>query len=88
VEQRACGEGGADVRPVADTAAATLAWFPSEIERRVRVTKELQDAAKTKGIEPPQLADPQALRAGPAPAREAELLAKWKAERRQPAAAS
>jgi len=69
---------GLTFRPVADTAAATLAWFPSEIERRVRVTKELQDAAKAKGTEPPHLADPVALRAGPSPTREAELLAKWK----------
>jgi 2'-hydroxyisoflavone reductase len=72
---------GLTFHPIADTAAATLAWFPSEIERRVRVTKELQDAAKAKGTEPPQLARPEALRAGPSPEREAELLATWKAER-------
>ena len=70
---------GLTFRPVADTVAATLAWYPSEIERRVRVTKELKDAAKAKGTEPPQLANPGALRAGPSPEREAELLAKWKA---------
>jgi 2'-hydroxyisoflavone reductase len=76
---------GLTFRPVADTVAATLAWFPGEVERRVRVTKELQDAAKAKGVEPPKLADPTKLKAGPSPAREAELLAKWKAERGQPA---
>jgi len=70
---------GLTFRPVADTVAATLAWYPTEIERRVRVTKELLDAAKAKGQEPPKMADPSALRAGPSPAREAELLAKWKA---------
>jgi 2'-hydroxyisoflavone reductase len=72
---------GLTFRPVADTVAATLAWYPGEVERRVRVTKELQDAAKAKGAEPPKLPDPTMLKAGPSPAREAELLAKWKAER-------
>lgn len=72
---------GLTFRPVADTVAATLAWYPSEVERRVRVTKELQDAATAKGATPPKLPDPRELKAGPSPAREAELLAKWKAER-------
>jgi 2'-hydroxyisoflavone reductase len=72
---------GLTFRPIADTTAATLAWFPSEIERRVRVTRELSEAAKAKGTEPPKLADPQTLRARPTPEREAELLAKWKADR-------
>jgi 2'-hydroxyisoflavone reductase len=78
---------GITFRPIADTVAATLAWFPTEIERRVKVTKEMQDAAKAKGAEPPKMANPEALRAGPPPEREAELLAKWKADRKQPAAA-
>jgi 2'-hydroxyisoflavone reductase len=75
---------GLTFRPVADTVAATLAWYPAEVERRVRVTKELQDAAKAKGAEPPKLPDPTQLKAGPTAAREAELLSKWKAERGQP----
>jgi 2'-hydroxyisoflavone reductase len=77
---------GLTFRPVADTVGATLAWFPGEVERRVKVTKELQDAAAAKGVEPPKLADPTKLKAGPSPAREAELLAKWKVDRVQPAA--
>ena len=76
---------GLTFHPLSDTAAATLAWYPGEVERRVRVTKELQDAAKAKGSEPPKLPDPTRLKAGPSPEREAELLAKWKAERTQPA---
>jgi nucleoside-diphosphate-sugar epimerase len=72
---------GLKFRPVADTVAATLAWYPTEIERRVRVTAEMVDAAKAKGAPPPQMADPSVLRAGPKPEREAELLAKWKADR-------
>jgi 2'-hydroxyisoflavone reductase len=78
-------EAGLTFRPIADTAAATLAWYPTEIERRVRVTREMADAAKAKGAEPPKLADPSVLRAGPKPEREAELLAKWKAEHPNPA---
>ena len=72
-------------RPVAETVAATLSWYPTEIERRVRVTREMNDAAKAKGEPPPKMADPTILRAGPSPQREAELLAKWKAEHPQPA---
>ena len=72
---------GLTFRPVADTVAATLAWYPGEVERRVRVTEELQDAAAAKGAEVPKLPDPTKLKAGPSPEREAELLAKWKAER-------
>ena len=75
---------GLTFRPVADTVAATLAWYPGEVERRVRVTKELQAAAK--GAEPPKLPDPTQLKAGPTPERETELLAKWKAERSEGAA--
>ena len=75
---------GLAFRPVADTVAATLAWFPTEIERRVRVTKEMQEKAKAEGKEPPKLGDPNALRAGPPAEREAELLAKWKAEKPKP----
>ena len=77
---------GLTFRPVADTVGATLAWYPAEIERRVRVTKEMQDAAKAKGQEPPKMADPNALRAGPTREREAELLAKWKAQAQKPLA--
>ena len=70
-------EAGLTFRPVADTVAAINAWFPTEIERRVRVTKELAAAAAAKGAPPPP--DPTVLRAGPPPAREAELLAAWHA---------
>jgi 2'-hydroxyisoflavone reductase len=79
---------GLRFRPVADTAAATLAWYPTEIERRVRVTQEMTEAAKAKGEKPPQLQDPNALRAGPTQQRESELLAKWNAERTKTARAS
>lgn len=72
---------GLTFRPVDDTIRAILAWYPREVERRVRVTRELEEGAKAKGSEPPKLPDPRALKAGPPAEREAELLAKWKAER-------
>lgn len=71
---------GLTFRPVADTIDAILAWYPSEVERRVRVTRELEETAKAKGSEPPRLPDPRALKAGPSAEREAELIAKWKAD--------
>lgn len=71
---------GLTYRPLADTVKALLAWWPGEVERRVRVTHELEEAAKAKGAPLPKLADPNALRAGPTRAREQELLASWSAK--------
>jgi 2'-hydroxyisoflavone reductase len=70
---------GLTFRPVAETVKAILEWYPGEVERRVRVTRELQEAAKAKGQPLPQAPDPSALRAGPKSEREQELLAKWQA---------
>jgi 2'-hydroxyisoflavone reductase len=70
---------GLTFRPIADTVAAIRAWYPTEIERRVRVTHELEAAAKAKGATPKAVPDPSALRAGPSADREQELLAKWRA---------
>lgn len=72
---------GAKFRPLDETVKALLAWYPTEVERRVRVTKELVEQAKAKGTPPPK-GDPSALRAGPPPDREQALLAKWKARPR------
>lgn len=69
---------GLTFRTMEDTAKALLAWYPPEIERRVRVTKELVEQAKAKGMPGPK-GDPAALRAGPTRERELELLAKWNA---------
>ena len=71
-------QAGLKFRPVEDTVKALLAWWPRDVERRVRVTKELTAAAATTGKPPPK-SDPTQLRAGPPPEREQELLAKWKA---------
>ena len=70
---------GLTFRPLSDTVAALMEWLPVELERRVRVTKQLAETNKAKGLPPP--ADPTVLRAGPSPTREQELLARWKASR-------
>jgi len=70
---------GLKFRSIEDTVKSILAWYPGELERRVRVTHELEEAAKAKGVPPPKAPDPNALRAGPTREREQELLAKWKA---------
>jgi 2'-hydroxyisoflavone reductase len=72
---------GLSFRPIADTVKALLAWYPGEIERRIRVTRELEEAAKAKGQPPKKGPDPSSLRAGPKSEREQALLAKWKASR-------
>jgi 2'-hydroxyisoflavone reductase len=72
---------GLAFRPVADTVKGILEWYPGEVERRVRVTRELAEAAKAKGLPPPGGRDPSLLRVGPSPEREQELLAKWRESR-------
>jgi 2'-hydroxyisoflavone reductase len=72
---------GLRFRPLEDTVKGILDWYPKEIERRVRVTGEMIEAAKAKGAEPPKGPPPDKLRAGPAPEREQELLATWHASK-------
>jgi 2'-hydroxyisoflavone reductase len=72
---------GLTFRPIADTVKAILAWYPGEVQRRVRVTSELAEAAKAKGQAPPPGPDPSALRAGPTSEQERALLEKWRASR-------
>jgi 2'-hydroxyisoflavone reductase len=67
---------GLTFRPIADTVKAILAWYPGEVERRVRVTRELTEAAQAKGQPPPKGPEPSALRAGPSREQEQALLAK------------
>lgn len=68
---------GLTFRPMSETVKGLLDWYPGEVERRVRVTKELAESARTKGTPPPPPGDPAALRAGPPREREQELLAKF-----------
>jgi 2'-hydroxyisoflavone reductase len=72
---------GLTFRSLDDTVKGILDWYPKEIERRVRVTAELAEAAKAKGAEPPKGPPPDKLRAGPPAEREQELLAKWHASK-------
>lgn len=69
---------GLTFRPVADTVRDTLKWWPTELERRIKVTAKMKDDAKAAGKPEPQMPDPSVLRAGVTPAREAELLEAWK----------
>jgi 2'-hydroxyisoflavone reductase len=71
---------GLTFRPMSDTVKGILDWYPTEVARRVRVTAELTEAAKAKGL-PPPAGDPSQLRAGPSADREGELLAAWKASK-------
>lgn len=76
---------GLTTRPAAETCSEILSWWPGELERRARVTKEMQEAAKARGEEPPKMGDPAKLRAGLPREKEAELLAKWKSRESEPA---
>ena len=67
---------GLRFRPIADTVADLRAWYPPEIERRVRVTRVLA-AARAAGA--PPMADPTALRAGKTRDEERALLAAFAA---------
>jgi 2'-hydroxyisoflavone reductase len=70
---------GLTFRPIADTVQAINAWYPGEVERRVRVTRELTEAAAARGQPLPAGPDPSLLRAGPSDKQEQALLAAWKA---------
>jgi 2'-hydroxyisoflavone reductase len=70
---------GLAFRPMSDTAKALVEWWPGELERRIRVTRELEAKAKAEGKPPKVGGDPTQLRAGPKPEREQELLSKFRA---------
>jgi 2'-hydroxyisoflavone reductase len=54
-----------------------LEWWPEEIERRKRVTKQMIDDAAAANKPAPQLPDPESLKAGPTAEREAAALKAW-----------
>ena len=72
---------GLTLRPIDDTVKTLLQWWPTELQRRERVTREVTEAAAAKGEPPPKMGDPKLLRAGPKREREAELLAAFRAKR-------
>ncbi len=70
---------GLTFRPMADTVKGLLDWYPTELDRRAKVTAELKAAAVAKGLPEPTMPDPRVVRAGPTAEREQELLAAWHA---------
>jgi hypothetical protein len=70
---------GLTFRPIEATCRDTLAWWPGELKRRERVTREIQDEARAKGDPVPQMADPSKIRAGMTPESEAKILKDWHA---------
>jgi 2'-hydroxyisoflavone reductase len=69
---------GMTIRPTVETCREILAWWPGEIERRVRVTAELKAAGKQ--VAP---GDPTQLRVGPSKSKTDELLSKWRQEQKK-----
>jgi 2'-hydroxyisoflavone reductase len=74
---------GLTTRPPEDTCKSILEWWPGEIERRVRVTKELQEQAVRDNKPAPPIGDPTKLRAGISTEKQAELLNKWHEEQKK-----
>jgi 2'-hydroxyisoflavone reductase len=68
---------GLTFRPIAQTIGDTLAWFPREIERRIRVSAEMVEQAKASGAAPPNVGEPSRIRAGIRPELEQQVLAAW-----------
>jgi 2'-hydroxyisoflavone reductase len=68
---------GLGFRPIEETASAILNWWPRELERRTRVTAQLQEDARRAGKSEPQMPDSAKLRAGIDPQREVEVLKTW-----------
>ena len=65
---------GMTARTMVETAKGALDWWPREVERRTRITRERIALAEKEGREKPQLPDPTKLRAGLTAEREGELL--------------
>lgn len=78
---------GLKSRPIEQICADIIAWYPTEIERRVRATKDIMDEAEKAGKAPPKMADPRTPRAGISPEKEAEILAAWHARGKEAPAA-
>lgn len=75
---------GMTIRPCEQTCTEILKWWPGEVERRVRVTKDMKDQAERGGKPIPQMADPLNLRAGPPRDKQDELVAKWHENQKSP----
>ena len=69
---------GLKFRPIQETCKDLLEWYPKEMERRERVTKQLIVDAQAKGESTDRIPDWSKLRSGLSPEREAEVLKAWK----------
>lgn len=88
--QRDCSKAiktGLTFRPTVDTCKALLAWWPIELQRRITVTAQMMNDAKNAGKPAPNMPDPNTMRVGMAPEREAEVLAAWSAAQSAPKSA-
>jgi 2'-hydroxyisoflavone reductase len=74
---------GMAIRPTVETCKELLTWWPAELERRAKVTKDMKDQAERGGKPIPQLGDPTQLRAGPPKATTDDLLKKWHEEQKK-----
>jgi 2'-hydroxyisoflavone reductase len=68
---------GLTFRAVEATVADLLAWWPGEVERRARATREALEEARAAGKTEPRLPDPARPRAGLSSETESRALAQW-----------
>jgi 2'-hydroxyisoflavone reductase len=68
---------GLKFRSLETTCKDLLAWYPKEVDRRIRVTKELTEEAEKAGKPAPKVQPPEKLRAGPSPEQETAVLKAW-----------
>lgn len=79
---------GLRTRPIEETVRDTLAWWSVEVERRVRVTRDILASAEEENAklraegkpekEVPKMPDPRQLRAGLDPEKEAAILSAYR----------
>jgi 2'-hydroxyisoflavone reductase len=75
---------GMTIRPTIQTAKEILQWWPSEVERRVRVTKEMKEKAAKEGKPEPKMPDPTLFKPGiPVRAVNDDTLKKWHEEQKK-----
>lgn len=81
--QRSVAKGvgaGLTCRSTEETCRALLEWWPTALDLRAKVAKEVNEERKANGLAPAPAA-PEGLRAGIPPEAEAKLLAQWRGER-------
>lgn len=71
---------GLTLRPAVETCKDTIAWWPKEVARRDRVSKQMIEDAKKAGKPVPTFGEPTRLRVGMSPAREKEVLAAFRSQ--------